>query len=161
MTKLPKRKFVKRVLQNAKVITYCDFSEPGRRTEIGRHLTYKTAINQYARLWNTYARIRKHKVWQEEAVVEQPIHRKVLGKCCVIQGEQAELMPFPYYEVEKTPTSRWKFILREQDKSTLPFKGVFSLKDAIRRIAELRQANQRVYVPEELTTIRELGHSKV
>ena len=71
---LPKRKFEKvgeglhteRRMVNAKVLTFCDFGEEGRKTQIGQHLTYATAMAQYARLWNTYHRLHGYKVWQEE-----------------------------------------------------------------------------------------------
>ena len=49
-----------------KVLTYCDFNTPGRRTVIGRHYSFETAARQYKRLWNTYHRLNGWKVWQEE-----------------------------------------------------------------------------------------------
>jgi hypothetical protein len=52
-------------LKNPKVITYCDFGTPGRKTEIGRHLTFATAMRQYARLWEVYGRVHEWRVWQE------------------------------------------------------------------------------------------------
>lgn len=52
-------------LKDPKVITYCDFGEPGRKTELARHKTIATAMRQYARLWEVYGRIQKGRVWQE------------------------------------------------------------------------------------------------
>ena len=49
-----------------KVKTYCDFSEPNRKEEIGRHKTLATASRQYQKIWNIYHRIHGHRVWQEE-----------------------------------------------------------------------------------------------
>lgn len=54
-----------RRLANPKVITYCDFGDTGRKSEIGRHATLATAMRQYARLWESYSRINKWRVWQE------------------------------------------------------------------------------------------------
>lgn len=55
-----------RKMVNAKVRTYCDFGEEGRKTEIGQHLTIATAMRQYAWLWDIYGRRPGYKVWQEE-----------------------------------------------------------------------------------------------
>lgn len=54
-----------RRLANPKVITFCDFGTPNRRDEIGRHLTFATAMRQYARLWEIYGRLHQWRVWQE------------------------------------------------------------------------------------------------
>ena len=48
-----------------KVITYCDFGEQGRKSELARHRTIATAMRQYARLWDVYGRKHGWKVWQE------------------------------------------------------------------------------------------------
>lgn len=56
--------------QKYKVITYCDFNEPGRKDVISRHKTIATAMRQYARIWEIYGRLHKCKVWQEEVKEE-------------------------------------------------------------------------------------------
>lgn len=53
-------------VKNPKVITFCDFGDEGRKTELARHKTFATAMRQYARLWQVYHRISGWKVWQEE-----------------------------------------------------------------------------------------------
>ena len=49
-----------------KVITYCDFGVDGKKQELAKHKTFKTAVNQYRRLWDVYHRIHGWAVWQEE-----------------------------------------------------------------------------------------------
>jgi len=48
-----------------KVLTYCDFGTPGRRTVIGKHFSFASAVRQYKRLWDIYHRLHHYKVWQE------------------------------------------------------------------------------------------------
>ena len=52
--------------KDVKVIMFCDFGEPGRQDALARHYSFKTAANQYKRLWGIYHRIHGWKVWQEE-----------------------------------------------------------------------------------------------
>jgi hypothetical protein len=68
---MKKSPFGNKAPKEAKVKTYCDFGEPGRKTELAWHKTIATAMRQYARIWNIYGRPRhdtQYRVWQEEVL---------------------------------------------------------------------------------------------
>jgi hypothetical protein len=52
-------------IERFKVVTLCNFGEHNRRSIIGRHKQFTTAMRQYARVWNIYGRLHKWCVWQE------------------------------------------------------------------------------------------------
>ena len=48
----------------ASVVTYCDFGEIGRRSELSRHRSWETALRQLKRIKRQYSH--GCKVWQED-----------------------------------------------------------------------------------------------
>jgi len=51
-----------------KIVTYCDFGDAGRKSELARHKTIATAMRQYARLWHVYGYRHGWRVWQVKAL---------------------------------------------------------------------------------------------
>jgi len=47
-------------------ITYCDFGKEGRKDEIRKHYSFKSALSGYKKIWDIYHRLSGWKVWQEE-----------------------------------------------------------------------------------------------
>lgn len=117
---MPKTRIVNRQLQDPAVITYCDFSDPDRKTEIGRHKTLSTAMRQYARLWQVYGRSLRHKVWQEvpPAPVE-PERIGSLGSRFTYERGDTVLTPLGIGTIQTTPDEQGCCKVMLKDSGTI------------------------------------------